>query len=323
MTSIASEIFDLDPGVHLVTLSGPQAALQGVFVSLTLLELGGGEPARDNAPERHKILRGLGESWKVEVGSNVKLLISVVAPTPEIRSTLAVTVEALADRSGGPPDEHAGDVASERPSTDLLLVAHLSKQGDATFRAADWIGGPARPARIEGLSIDWPACPSEVALAYRVAMANGTRTNWLARGQFAGSRGRNLPITSLSLSLSGPAAAEWRLVAEAMFQGGSGQRPERQSTSGATVMLSGKSGREALVGLRLSIEPSAAAAPVAIADPAPQVPAPDATPVPQASVAPAAQPPQPQPQPAAPKRVQPSDQRILPRVKIIKSPAGR
>ena len=121
MTSIASEIFDLDPGVHLVTLSGPQAALQGVFVSLALLELGGGEPASDNAPERHKILRGPGESWKVEVGSNVKLLISVVAPTPEIRSTLAVTVEALADRSGGPPDEH-GRRRGERAAVDRFAI---------------------------------------------------------------------------------------------------------------------------------------------------------------------------------------------------------
>ncbi len=59
-----------------------------------------------------------------------------------------------------------------------------------------------------------------------------------------------MPIVALMLEISGPSAANYQLVIEALFLGA----PIRRMV-GQHVVASGPTGREPLVGLRLNLEP--------------------------------------------------------------------
>ena len=68
-------------------------------------------------------------------------------------------------------------------------------------------------------------------------------------GSFAGTRGRTIPIVSVLLEMSGAAAFNLQFAVEAVFLGA----PIKRST-GKRVVVSGPTGREPLVGLRINIE---------------------------------------------------------------------
>jgi hypothetical protein len=83
----------------------------------------------------------------------------------------------------------------------------------------------------------------------------GTRrsgTGWMPLGSFAGTKGRALAIASLGLALSGAGAAAWSFDVEALFQDGRSNQQMRHAR-GATLVVTGANGRQALVGLRISI----------------------------------------------------------------------
>jgi hypothetical protein len=66
---------------------------------------------------------------------------------------------------------------------------------------------------------------------------------------FAGTRGRALPLTGVVLEMSGGAALNCQFLAEALFL----SSPILRAV-GQRVVLSGPTGREPLVGLRVSIQ---------------------------------------------------------------------
>ena len=68
-------------------------------------------------------------------------------------------------------------------------------------------------------------------------------------GNFAGTRGKAMPIVSLMLELSGPSAANFQLAVDAIFLGAPAAR-----IIGKRVVASGPTGREPLVGLRVSLD---------------------------------------------------------------------
>jgi hypothetical protein len=70
----------------------------------------------------------------------------------------------------------------------------------------------------------------------------------VAVGSFAGTRGRAMPLTGIVLELSGPDASHYQLEVEALFLGS----PIKRAV-GQRVLLSGPTGREPLVGLRLAL----------------------------------------------------------------------
>ena len=67
-------------------------------------------------------------------------------------------------------------------------------------------------------------------------------------GAFAGTRGRAMALTGLMLELTGPDATLYRFSAEALFLGSPVIR-----VSGERVVVSGPTGREPLVGLRVAL----------------------------------------------------------------------
>ena len=147
----------------------------------------------------------------------------------------------------------------------LRVLGHVASIGDVTVNGGDWIAGPAAPSRIEGIAIEWPDMPEDVDLRYTVktATAQSITGRTAEPGTFAGTRGKALPIIAVALDLSGSGAADIQLEAEAIFLGSPAVR-----RAGYQIMLSGPTGREPLVGLRVNVNRGdAAARPQAVAAP--------------------------------------------------------
>jgi hypothetical protein len=147
--------------------------------------------------------------------------------------------------------------------------------GDVVVGPDTWIAGPTAPSRIEGISLEWPDMPSGLGIQYAVQLANaGPGTGKMVPiGTFAGTRGRALPLTGVVFEMSGREDLEF--VAEAVFL----NAPTLRAV-GKRVVLGGPSGREPLVGLRITLEPIGAAVVAEVASPTPPAPPPAAAPQP-------------------------------------------
>ena len=135
--------------------------------------------------------------------------------------------------------------------SELRLLGHLAGRGDIVVGLGEWLGGPMAPTRIEGISVDWPNRPTNFSLrqSVRVGGQNEAKnTDFVEVGAYSGTRGRALPIVGVILEVSGPASQGYEITAEGLFLGS----PQMRVT-GSRVVLSGPSGREPLVGLRLQI----------------------------------------------------------------------
>jgi hypothetical protein len=177
-----------------------------------------------------------------------QLLVEVVPIGNDGSTAATVQIETLSQ----------GEVAAIRrePTAEvdfgrLSLLGHVAGSGDVHARADEWIAGPEAPARIEGLSIDWPGKPDDLDIRYSVKLArphpaSGRITEL---GGYAGTRGLALPIVGLTVELAGPGASDFQLSAETAFLGAPLTR-----TSGKQVAISGPTGREPLVGFRLRLD---------------------------------------------------------------------
>ncbi len=134
---------------------------------------------------------------------------------------------------------------------DLRLLGHVTGLGDVTVMADEWLGGPSTPMRIEGLAIDWREKPSDLQIRYAVKTAKPMPVSGetVELGSFAGTRGRAMPVVGLMIELNGPAAVHFQFCVEAIFLGSPAMR-----IISNRVVASGPTGREPLVGLRLSLK---------------------------------------------------------------------
>jgi hypothetical protein len=94
--------------------------------------------------------------------------------------------------------------------------------------------------------------PAGLELRYAVkSAAPNTATGRMTNaGAFAGTRGKALPLVSVVLELSGDDADDYELQVDALFLGSPAIHK-----SGQRIILSGPTGREPLVGLRMGITP--------------------------------------------------------------------
>jgi hypothetical protein len=134
---------------------------------------------------------------------------------------------------------------------DFRILAHVAGVGDLSERLNTWIAGPMAPARIEGICLYWPSKPHDLNINYAVRFARPQRGDnvRVPLGTFAGTRGRALPLTGVALEMSGPAASHYTLTAEAIFLGSPAVR-----ITGQRINLAGPSGREPLVGIKLTFD---------------------------------------------------------------------
>ncbi|SFI09213.1 hypothetical protein [Bradyrhizobium sp. Gha] len=147
-----------------------------------------------------------------------------------------------------------GLAALDEPPVDfsgLRLLGHLAGRGDTLVGLGEWLGGPMAPTRIEGVGIDWAGRPHNFGLRHAVRLGGPGEpraTEFVEAGGYSGSRGRALPLTAATFEVFGAAAQHYEITADAIFLGS----PQMKVT-GQRVVVSGPTGREPLVGLRLQI----------------------------------------------------------------------
>jgi len=170
----------------------------------------------------------------------------------------------------------------------VRLVGHVAGVGDVPVSLGEWIAGPAAPSRIEGFTLQWPNQPSGLEIKYsvRAGSAQSPMSPTVGCGQFAGTRGRALPLTGLIIEISGNLSAQYHLIVDAIFLSQPALR-----VAGRRIVLAGPTGQEPLVGLRLSlqlVQGTVAASPKQVQNPQ-QAPTPPASaavaPPPQRSAA--------------------------------------
>jgi hypothetical protein len=150
-----------------------------------------------------------------------------------------------------------GDPGTRLPAPQLIgrdgglrVLGHVAGIGDVFVAADEWLAGPAAPSRIEGIELEWPDKPDQVDLRYAVTTARPQPVSgrMMQLGEYAGTRGRALPITGVVLELSGRKAALYEMRAEAIFLGS-----PRTEVAGQRTALTGPTGREPLVGFRVQV----------------------------------------------------------------------
>lgn len=186
---------------------------------------------------------------RAEQPGALELTVGASAPNGSLEAEVRLERIAAAE-TGARQDSTDAPPLSAEAQPELELLAHVSWRGDVPFKQGAWICGPDRPMAIEGLEIRWPDKPADVDLRYGVIIGRRDRPVLEQRqtGRFAGTRGQAAPLLGVTLALSGPRAREYELRADALFHGSAAM-----SKSGSDIAFYGPTGREPLVGFRLSV----------------------------------------------------------------------
>jgi hypothetical protein len=208
----------------------------------------------------------------VETG-NVQVEIASSAGAGTLDATLKF--EPLRRDTGGPAGLSIGTpsanpyAAATVPAApaNIQLLGHVARLGDVVVGSDEWLGGLSSPARIEGFLVRWPGKPADVQLRYAATVA-GQRpgeARLVEVDEYTGTRGRARPLVGLTAELTGPGARNYQLTMEALFLGA----PTRRM-SGQSLVVAGPTGREPLVGLRMSLGSQKAATQQTVQQPVPQ-----------------------------------------------------
>ena len=184
-------------------------------------------------------------------------LIVEVEPLSGSRSaSSSVRVEPLGVGRSVREAQAATDLEGPLDLAGFTLMGHVAGRGDVRVKADEWLAGPSAPARIEGIAIDWQGKPNGAHIRYSVNTARPQTISQrlLNGGEFAGTRGKALPLVGVAFEVSGDAAPELQLIVEAIFLGSPASR-----AVGRRILLTGPTGREPLVGLRVTAENAGAA----------------------------------------------------------------
>ncbi len=263
------KIVDVDKGLFLVRYAAAQDAARPPKVSLSP------EPSSDagiafflHPDHREAVLWQPGSCVVVRAAARSKLVVDVAPIHDQGSSNATIRIEPLTQGEAPSRAARTGAVA-DLPCdlSDFRIHGHVASIGDVVVDADQWLAGPSKPSRIEGISIAWPGKPDDLDIRYSVktARAQAISGRVVEMGSFAGTRGKGLPLVGVMIEVSGRGASNFELVAEAIFLGSPAMR-----ITGKRVVAQGPTSREPLVGLRLRLQQlnaprTIAPAPVAIA----------------------------------------------------------
>jgi hypothetical protein len=187
----------------------------------------------------------------VRVSARSRLQVQVLPTRAGGSRAAIVSIEPIQSGQPAPAARPREPITNARSlSTDAFkLLGHVAGIGDVVVGPNAWIAGPAAPSRIEGLVLEWPDKPADLNIRYAVQLANAQAgsARMVPLGTFVGTRGRALPLTGVVLEMDGN--TELQFSAEAIFLSAPTLR-----AIGRRVVLSGPTGREPLVGLRVAVE---------------------------------------------------------------------
>ena len=133
-----------------------------------------------------------------------------------------------------PPPSEAEPAPEPEPAavvqdigTEILL--HIMGLGDRRYVEPGWAGNPGSKRQIEALSIRPRDGLTPSAIEFRVFAQEGRATAWVSNGNYAGTRGRNLPLTGFAVRPSNDLGERIEITYEGdrCFEGGV-VRPEAQ-----------------------------------------------------------------------------------------------
>jgi hypothetical protein len=192
-----------------------------------------------------------GASLVLRTTMPAKFAIEVSPAHANGSSAATVRVEPLVQGEVPAGQVQARPEAGSSGGRGLSVLGHVANVGDVVVNPGAWLGGPSAPSRIEGIAIQWPDKPSNVDIRYsvRTAGADPNSVRPVTVGAFSGTRRKALPVVGLMLELYGARAGDFEFDVEAIFLGAPIMR-----TRGQCVVLSGPTGREPLVGLKIGLE---------------------------------------------------------------------
>jgi hypothetical protein len=142
------------------------------------------------------------------------------APEPELAIELGSDPVATA-----PPAPSPAPVGPRELGAEVLL--HIMGLGDRRYVEVGWAGNPGSRRQIEALSIrpreELPAS----AVEFRVFAQEGRATAWVSNGNYAGTRGRGLPLTGFAVRAAPNLGGNLDIVYEGSFFEGGVVGPKR------------------------------------------------------------------------------------------------
>jgi hypothetical protein len=99
--------------------------------------------------------------------------------------------------------------------TEILL--HIMGLGDRRFVEAGWAGHPGSRRQIEAMSIRPRQELEPSAVEFRVFAQEGRATAWVSNGNYAGTRGRQLPLTGFAVRPAPELRDRFDIVYEGCF----------------------------------------------------------------------------------------------------------
>ena len=141
-------------------------------------------------------------------------LVETAAPPPPAAAASGDAEEAS---SAG---ENANDVGAE-------ILLHIMGLGDRRYVEPGWAGNPGSRRQIEALSVRPREGLAASAVEFRVFAQEGRATAWVSNGNYAGTRGRNLPLTGFAVRPSGEFGNRLQIEYEGSFFEGGVVGPKR------------------------------------------------------------------------------------------------
>jgi DNA end-binding protein Ku len=101
------------------------------------------------------------------------------------------------------------------------ILLHIMGLGDRRYVEPGWAGNPGSRRQVEALSIRPRDALTASAIEFRVFAQEGRATAWVTNGNYAGTRGRDLPLTGFAIRPAGDFGDRLDITYEgSFFEGG-------------------------------------------------------------------------------------------------------
>lgn len=197
------------------------------------------------------VLRKIGDAVVILSPADSSLVVTIFLEGEAREDAVKLRLERLdqlskADRVLLGETEGLGSVvnSSEGDFLPVYLSGHLSHRGDVMMPSGQWLGGKGAQEQIEGFTVHWPRRPIGVDIGYGCTVAGLGRVPETLTGDYAGTRRRGVPVTSLFLHLRDEKADQYELFLDASFSDGTSVK-----VSGQKVTARGQDPSSFLVGV--------------------------------------------------------------------------
>lgn len=258
--NVSTSIVSLQPGLYLIR--HPGIGLPPVTLSRSPFGAGSVKSLSTDA-SGEMVLRGPSDCVVVHIcDAPANLLVAAYGGVPGVAPP-SLRIDRVALDQAAPPAALAAPAPAPAPAQvsvaverdGLLLVAHIERTGDVVAVPGELLGSMEGMKRVEGFQVEWVGRPEGVDVAYATEVEGHGRMPVVTTGHFSGTRQSARRVTGVVFNLVGPKAGSYMLEGTAYFSGGFAM-PISAASQGMTI--SGPSGSEHLIGLRIEALPKPA-----------------------------------------------------------------